>query len=164
MLVVDISNKKKCRTKNRAHRLAGVLPNQQLKVGVVVQTLELCIKFRFFKITCLNLSKTSTYWVPLKRYFKELLFQRNFVALAQFSWKLQCTEVKRSDQSSKKMLMLCFILFLAMSHDSITGYVCRPIGLSIGLSVGLFVSPSVGPPFVCLLVRWFVMLLRSLLR
>ena len=42
--------------------------------------------------------------------------------------------------------MLCFILFLAMSHDSITGYVCRPIGLSIGLSVGLFVSPSVGPP------------------
>ena len=43
MLVVDISDKKKCKTKNRAHRLAAVQLQLHMEIVAIVQTLQLCI-------------------------------------------------------------------------------------------------------------------------
>ena len=139
MLVLDISNKKKSKTKNRAHRFAAVLLQLHLKLGVIVHSLNFCIIFRFFSKTWPNITNTSKSWVMQKRYLDGLSFQHKFGFLAQFSQQLCSAKVKLSDQSfDKKLISLIFFIFRCI-HASLYQ------GLSVLRSVRQSVGPSAGP-------------------
>ena len=62
-LLLDISNKKKSKTKNRAHRFAAVLLQLHLKLGVTVHSANFCIIFGFFSVIWPNITNTSNNWV-----------------------------------------------------------------------------------------------------
>ena len=69
---------------------------------------QFCIKFGFFYISWSKIIQTSKNRSPLERYFQGLLFERNFVFLAQVLEEIHLFKVALCDQTLVRFSSLSF--------------------------------------------------------